>query len=63
MNHGEGTLASNGVKLASVPGLACSPGPCRVRDVNAHADLSPATGSLVVPPLDSHDVFYVVLSS
>ena len=63
MNHGESTLASNGVKLASVPGLACSPGPCRVRDVNAHADLSPATGTLVVPPLDSHDVFYVVLSS
>jgi hypothetical protein len=63
MNHGDGTLASNGVKLASVPGLACSPGPCRVRDVNAHADLGPASGTLAVPPLDSHDVFYVVLSS
>ena len=61
MNHGEGALASPGVKLASVPGLACAPGPCHVRDVNAHADLGSVSDTLPVPTLASHDVFYVVL--
>ena len=60
LNHGDATRAT-AVPLASVPGLACAPGPCTVRDVNARADLPPATGSLVIPALASHDVAFFVL--
>ena len=59
-NHGA-VARSTAVALASVPGLACAPGPCAVRDVNAHVDLPPATGSIAIPALASHDVAFFVI--
>ena len=59
-NHGA-AARSTSIALASVPGLACAPGPCAVRDINAHADLPPATGSIAIPALASHDVAFFVL--
>jgi hypothetical protein len=61
MNHGGETLQSAGVSLERIPGLACAPGPCAVRDVWAHAARAQATGTLPVPALLSHDVAYFVL--
>ena len=61
MNHGPTTLASASVNLSAVPGLACAPGPCSVRDVWAHTDLGPFTGAIPVANLASHDVAYFTL--
>jgi hypothetical protein len=61
MNHGDGPLQSAGVVLTRIPGLACAPGPCAVRDLWAHAARADATGTLPVPMLASHDVAYYVV--
>ena len=60
MNHGEGARSTQ-VNLTAVPGLACAPGPCRVRDIWLGQDLAPATGAVPVSALPSHDVAYFII--
>jgi hypothetical protein len=63
MNHGTLPIASTSVNLSAVPGLACAPGPCKVRDLWAHADLGLFTGVIPVTGIASHDVAYFTISS
>jgi hypothetical protein len=58
MNHGNDELVNTSVNLTLIPNLACSPGPCTVRDINAHVDLGIFTNSVPVKSLASHDVFF-----
>jgi hypothetical protein len=57
MNHGFSPITT-AVNLSAVPGLACAPGPCAVRDLWAHADIGPFTNAIPVSALASHDVAY-----
>lgn len=60
MNHGQG-VRNTLVNLTAIPGLACAPGPCSVRDIWAGKDLPPVTRQLLVNDVQSHDVAYFIL--
>ena len=61
LNHAHDGAATISVDLASIPGLACAGGSCRVRDVYAHADDGSVSGRVSAVNLPAHDSRCVVL--
>lgn len=63
LNHADGGKTANvTLPLAGVPGLACGPRGCRVRDIYKHADAGVISGDLVVSALSAHDSYCVTLT-
>ena len=61
LNHKDAGAVNVSVPLASIPGLACAPASCSVRDVYEHADSGSATGTFTAPAVPAHDSVFVTL--
>ena len=59
-NHGSVPLIT-GIDIRNISGLSCAPGPCHVREVNAHQTIGPFTNVVPVVNLQPHDVAFALI--
>ena len=62
LNHNDAGSVSVSVPLAGIPGLACAPASCAVRDVYAHSNNGSATGVFTAAAVPAHDSVFVTLT-
>lgn len=62
LNHGVSSGVSITIMWSQVPGLDCGAAGCKVRDINAHADVGVFSLNYTIANVTLHDAAFVVVS-